>query len=74
MLKTTEATEDKNLIPQIENKHQNDIPKPNNVHTLNANEINIPFESRVCQTKRKSMIQLYNDYKKHTLNINTQTG
>lgn len=53
MLKTTEATEYKNLISQIENKHQNDIPKPNNVHTLNANEINIPLESRFAKLKKQ---------------------
>lgn len=69
MLKTTEATEYKNLISQIENKHQNDIPKPNNVHTLNANEINIPLKSRVCQIKKAG-----SNFKKHTLNINTKTG
>lgn len=44
------AREDENQMQQME-KHQNDTLKPNNVHTANANKINISFERRDCQTE-----------------------
>ena len=51
MLKTIEEQKIKNQMQQTENKHPNDIRKSSNIHTVNTNEINTPFENRDHQTE-----------------------
>ena len=48
---TLRATEDENQKQHLESKQQNDILKPNNFHTLEANEIKTTFESKDGQTQ-----------------------